>query len=433
MPSNWEQAPLGDLVDDILDRRGVTPIKLGSRFCSSGHRVVSAKLVKCGRFDLSADTPRFIDSTTYEKWMRTSLLADDVILTSEAPLGETAYLRTPIDWALGQRLFAIRTKKDRLHGRFLYYSLQCGAARTDLISRATGTTVHGIRQSELRRVRVCFPAITEQRAIAHILGTLDDKIDLNRRTNETLEAMARALFKSWFVDFDPVHAKAAGRQPSGMDAAMAALFPSEFVESELGRIPKGWRVATLGDTCNITMGQSPPGESYNEEGRGQPFYQGSTDFGFRFPTRRVFCTAPTRFARRGDTLLSVRAPVGARNMAIEDCAIGRGLAAIRHRTSSPSLTFHLLGEFEADFQAHEASGTVFGSINKAAMHALRHVEPDAKAVALYGKVAEPCEKRLECLHLESLTLASLRDALLPRLLSGELAIPDAERFVEAAT
>ena len=146
------------------------------------------------------------------KWMKTPLLADDVILTSEAPLGEPAYVAQDAEWCLGQRLFGIRTNKDKLYGRFLFYALQSAEVRHDLLSRATGTTAQGIRQAELRRVRIPLPPLPEQRAIAHILGTLDDKIELNRRMNETLEEMARALFKSWFVDFDPVRAKAALKQ-----------------------------------------------------------------------------------------------------------------------------------------------------------------------------------------------------------------------------
>jgi len=121
----------------------------------------------------------------------------------------------------------------------------------------------------------------------YFLGTLDDKIELNRRMNETLEAMARALFKSWFVDFDPVRAKAEGRDP-GLPRSVADLFPDRFEDSELGEIPAGWDVGSVDDEFDLTMGQSPPGETYNEAGEGLPFYQGRADFGFRFPTLRVY-------------------------------------------------------------------------------------------------------------------------------------------------
>ena len=228
--SKWAEHPLDDLLDDVLDRRGVTPLKLGSDLCDEGHRVISAKLVKEGRIDLTADEPRFVDQDTYARWMKTPLLPDDVIVTSEAPLGQVAYISEELDWCLGQRLFALRPRKERLLGRYLYYALQYANVVSDIQSRATGTTAQGIRQSELRKVQLPTPPLEDQRAIAHILGTLDDKIELNRRMNETLEAMARAIFKSWFVDFDPVRAKASGERPEsicrrlGLTPDVLALF-----------------------------------------------------------------------------------------------------------------------------------------------------------------------------------------------------------------
>jgi type I restriction enzyme S subunit len=129
--------------------------------------------------------------------------------------------------------------------------MQSSFVQNQLHERATGTTVLGIKQSELRKINLVIPPLSEQKAIAHILSSFDDKIELNRQMNETLEAMARAIFKSWFVDFDPVSAKRSGRQPAGMDTATADLFPDEFEESSLGLIPKGWRVVKLGDVISI--------------------------------------------------------------------------------------------------------------------------------------------------------------------------------------
>src|SRR5262249_51167014 len=139
---------------------------------------------------------------------------------------------------------------------------------------------------------------------------------------------------------------------------------NEFENSELGPIPKGWHVGKVSDSFGLTMGQSPPGETYNEEGKGLPFYQGRADFGFRFPTRRVFCTSPRRLAKTGDTLVSVRAPVGDINMADEECCIGRGVAAVRHKTGASSFTYYAMENFASEFARFEAEGTVFGSINK---------------------------------------------------------------------
>jgi len=249
---------------------------------------------------------------------------------------------------------------------------------------------------------------------------------LNRRMNATLEAMARALFQSWFVDFDPVLAKLDGRQPARLDPATAALFPDHLEDSPLGHIPKGWKAGTVNDAFNFTMGQSPPGDTYNQEGKGIPFYQGCTDFGFRFPTRRVFCTAPTRYAKAGDTLVSVRAPVGDINMANEDCCIGRGVAAVRHKTGATSFTYHAMANLEPDFAKFEGEGTVFGSINKQNFENLRFVIPPPEIVAAYERQAAPLDEQIYNLEHQSRTLATLRDTLLPKLLSGELSIPNYE-------
>lgn len=190
MPPGWSSASLGDLVEDIIDRRGVTPRKLGSTFVSEGHRVISAMVVKKGRVDLGADEPRFVDDSTYERWMRTPLAAGDVVLTSEAPLGEVAYLHDDVDWCLGQRLFAIRTDKKTLDGRFLYYALQSGPVRHELQSRGTGTTAEGIRQSELRQVRIPLPPLEEQHSIVRILSAFDDRVEVNLRMNVVVEELA---------------------------------------------------------------------------------------------------------------------------------------------------------------------------------------------------------------------------------------------------
>ena len=279
-----------------------------------------------------------------------------------------------------------------------------------------------VSPGDQRRMRLSLPISRTQRAIARILGSLDDKIELNRRMNRTLEELAAAIFKSWFVDFDPVVARAEGRQPFGMDAETAALFPAAFEGSEVGPVPVGWRMGKVGDLFELTMGQSPPGTTYNEDGLGIPFYQGRTDFGFRFPTRRVYCTAPTRFAEPGDTLVSVRAPVGDVNMAGEHCAIGRGLAAVRHKGGSRSFTYYAMRSLREEFDVFEGEGTLFGSISSGGFRNIKVIIPDPRVIAAYEWLAYPLDQSIENNERESLTLAAIRDALLPKLMSGEIRV-----------
>jgi type I restriction enzyme S subunit len=313
---------------------------------------------------------------------------------------------------------------------FYYYFFNSSFGIQSIESIVEQVAAAGIRGSDLAKLTVPYYPLPEQHAIAHILGALDDKIELNRKMNETLEAMARAIFKSWFVDFNPVRARMEGRKPVGMDEETAKLFPDGFVDSELGKIPKGWRVGKLGDDFNLTMGQSPPGSTYNEDGKGMPFYQGRADFGFRYPSRRIYCTSPSRLANSGDTLVRVRAPVGDINMTDEQCCIGRGVAAIRHKTGSRSYTYYAMNLLDDDFARFEAEGTVFGSINKKDFLSLNCIIPQDTIIRRFEHKTYPLDQLILINKTQSRTLATIRDTLLPKLLSGQIRIKDAEKFVE---
>jgi type I restriction enzyme, S subunit len=303
--------------------------------------------------------------------------------------------------------------------------------RAWIVRHAQGATMPNLNTSILSSLPFVVPPIEEQRAIAYILGTLDDKIELNRRMNETLEEMARAIFKSWFVDFDPVRAKAEGRDP-GLPEHIADLFPDSFEDSELGKIPAGWTAGTVGEDFEVTMGQSPPGETYKEVGDGLPFYQGRRDFGFRYPALRVYCSAPKRAAQAGDALVSVRAPVGDVNMAEEPCCIGRGVAAVRHHSGSRSYTYYAMQSLKTYFDHFESDGTVFGSVSKRGFVTIPFLIPSPRMVENFESMAFSIDQHIESNEKQIRTLATVRDTLLPKLISGEVRIDEATRKVEAA-
>lgn len=420
----WPEFPLEKCMSTIIDYRGKTPRK-----ASSGIPLITAKIIKAGRIEKPTE---FIDQKEYIKWISRGISEPgDIVVTTEAPLGEVAQLNDQ-KVALAQRVITLRGKSGFLNNTFLKFLMQSDYIQDQLKSRATGTTVVGIRQSEIRKIWLPLPPLPEQRAIAHILGTLDDKIELNRRMNETLEAMAQAIFKSWFVDFDPVRAKMEGRE-TGLPKEIEDLFPDSFEDSELGEIPRGWRVGSIGESFNIIMGQSPPGESYNTVGEGIPFYQGSADFGSRFPKRRIFCSSPKRFANAGDTLISVRAPVGEINMALEDCCIGRGVAAARHNTMSRSYTYYFMYVFAEMFDHFEAEGTVFGSINKNDFHNIQCIVPPVELIKSYEKTISILDSHVENNDRTVQSLSTLRDILLPKLLSGDIRIKDPENLLKLST
>jgi len=347
-------------------------------------------------------------------------------LTAEGAGKCSIVLDVPEPTTFESSIIRARVDRSKADSLFLYYwfNSSTGLEAVDGIRRQV--SVAGITGTDLELLEILLPPLSDQRRIAEILGSLDDKIELNRRMNLTLEELARAVFKAWFVDFLPVRAKQDGAKSfPGMDADTFALFPDSFDDSPLGRIPKGWRVSTVGEEFDVTMGQSPPGSTYNEVGEGLPFFQGSADFGVRFPSNRVYCTAPTRFANPGDTLVSVRAPVGDTNMAMERCCIGRGVAAIRHRGGSCSLTYYTMDALRSAFDQFEGAGTVFGSINGGEMRALKVVAAPVPIHSVFDRMVAPLDELVESNIRESHTLAATRDLLLPRLLvngTGEDAI-----------
>ena len=338
-------------------------------------------------------------------------------------------VRAPFDGVCSTDIWVTRAKEGVDQG-FLYYCMASQSFVDFADSGSIGTRMPRAKWEWVSRYKILLPPLSEQRCIAHILGTLDDKIELNRQMNETLEAMARAIFKSWFVDFDPVKAKMEGQKPIGIDTETAALFPSAFQDSPLGKIPKEWEVTTINEDFNLTMGQSPPGSTYNEDGNGIPFYQGRKDFGFRYPTQRVHCTAPRRFAEKDDTLVSVRAPVGDINMVEDKCSIGQGVAAIRHKTGNRSYTYYAMLFLQNIFSRYEAEGTVFGSINKTDFQTLSQLRPSNGIIEAFERLVYPLDQSIENNENESRTLAQTRDTLLPKLLSGEIRVDDTTEILE---
>ena len=261
----------------------------------------------------------------------------------------------------------------------------------------------GLSVQTLSKLSINIPDISTQRRIVGILGSLDDKIELNRRINANLEAQAQALFRSWFVDFEPFR-------------------DGPFVDSQLGKIPQGWKVGTLSEIADITMGQSPKGSSYNEEGNGIIFYQGRAEFGNRFPSIRLYTTEPTRIAEINSVLLSVRAPVGDINIAKNTCCIGRGLAAIKSKHGCNSFILYLLQSLKPLLEQYNGEGTVFGCINRKEIEGLSIIIPKESVINEFEEIVEKIDSEIKNLTIEQENLSALRDTLLPKLMAGEIAI-----------
>lgn len=262
----------------------------------------------------------------------------------------------------------------------------------------SGSAQSQITISDLEKLVIKLPPLETQKKIAVVLSSLDDKIELNNKINQNLEQQAQAIFKSWFVDFEPFG----------------------------GKMPEEWKVGNLYEIANVTMGQSPDGKSYNENGYGEVFYQGRAEFGSRYPTRRLYTTEPKRMANAGDILMSVRAPVGDINVALEKCCIGRGLASISSRDNFNSFILYTLMNLKRSFDIYNAEGTVFGAINKDSLNSIEVIIPTKEEIYKFEEIASNLDKKIRQNTIEVQKLQKIRDTLLPKLMSGEIDVDKVE-------
>ena len=311
--------------------------------------------------------------------------------------------------------FAVLSAKENIvNAEYLYRFLTQKniIAYLQAIAETSTSAYPSITSSVIGNLDINLPPLEEQKAIAQILSTLDEKIEVNNQINKKLEEIAQAIFKHWFGHFEFQNKNGEPYKSSG----------GEMVESELGMIPKGWDIVNLSAIADILMGQSPKGTSYNEEGSGKVFYQGRTDFGDRFPIRRLFTTEPKKMAKTGDVLMSVRAPVGDINLAYEDCCIGRGLCSIRSKNGHSSYMYYLMLSLKKKLDIYNGVGTVFGSINKNALNNIIIVKPSDSVIEMFNKVAYNLDQQYLCLVKENRRLSIIRDTLLPKLMSGEIRV-----------
>lgn len=420
MRNNWQEQPLSNLCTYLS--RGVAPVYIDT----GGTLVLNQKCIRDQRvnFTLARRTDPQKKSIATDRILQPK----DILInsTGTGTLGRVAQVNAlPETSTIDSHVTLVRPNIKVVDPLYLGLALRYFEPAIEALGEgSTGQTE--LSRIRLATFRIPMPiSMREQKAVAHILSTLDDQIELNRCMNETLEAMAQALFKDWFVDFGPVRAKMEGR-PSYLSENIWRLFPAYLDNEEK---PQYWEEKALGEDFVLTMGQSPPGESYNDVGNGLPFFQGRTDFGFRYPKRRKYCTDPTRLAMEDDTLVSVRAPVGDINLAWEKCCIGRGLAAIHHKSGSRSFTYGTLHAIQDQLKVYECTGTVFGAINKKQFEDLRFIDPGSQLIEAFENITNPLDNAIRANTTESEVLVQLRDMLLPKLISGQIRIKDAEKIL----
>ncbi len=411
---DWKTDKLENCVDAIIDYRGKTPAKT-----STGVPLITAKVVKNGRIE----TPNeFIAEDNYKSWMtRGYPKLGDVILTTEAPLGEVAQINNE-RIALAQRIILLRGKENYLDSTYLKYYLISDIGQAELSSRQTGTTVFGIKQSELRKIKVSFPSFDEQKAVAKILSSFDDKIELNRRMNATLEAMARALFKAWFVDFEPVHANKENRPSTSASPEIAKLFPSDFENN----IPKGWGIGKVKDVCSVNKYSL----NKTDDLKILKYIEISEVLRGVVNSASIYKRGeePSRAKRKlshGDIAIStVRPDRGAYFLAFRPEAnliASTGFAVF----SAESVPFSFLYIFLTDDEqlthyGKRADGAAYPAINQSVIMDLDIVVPPKDVLERFNSVVEPLFAKIASNFDESKSLSIIRDLLLPKLVSGKV-------------
>ncbi|EEY6120672.1 TPA: restriction endonuclease subunit S [Escherichia coli] len=456
MGSNYIEMRLEDCMDAIIDYRGKTPKKV-----DNGIPLITAKIIKNGRIQ---EVNEFIAINDYDDWMVRGLpLEGDVVLTTEAPLGEVAQLDAR-KVALAQRVITLRGKKGILENDYLLYLLQSSFVQNQLDGRASGSTVTGIKQSELREIILRLPPVSLQKSISHQLKCLDKKIDLNNKINKTLEQMSQTLFKSWFVDFDPVvdnaldagnpipealQSRAELRQKvrnstdfKPLPAEIRSLFPSEFEETELGWVPKGWTLKSVAKSININPSlklpknkiakyvdmKSLPTQGYSISDIIEKPYSG----GAKFQNNDTLFARITPCLENGKT--------GFVDFLDEkETAFGSTEFIVMRGTPQVHYLYVACLARESNFRLHAIQNMVGSSgrqrVQNSCFDSFYIAIPTPAVMSLFsGKVSSYFDKMYFC-NLENKSLTTLRDTLLPKLISGELSLedlPDLSTNTEAA-
>lgn len=315
---------------------------------------------------------------------------DDILYSEIRPKNKRfAYIDfCPTDYIASTKLMVIRANKTKVLPKYLYYFLKNDVtiAKLQMLAETRSGTFPQITFTELANLSIPVPPIADQETIIDILECIDNKIDCNRDINDNLQQQAQAIYEDMFIN--------------NPDVPMTS--------------------GTLSDIAIVTMGQSPKSNSYNEQAIGEVFYQGRAEFGFRFPSRRLYTTEPKRIAETGDVLLSVRAPVGDLNVAYERCCIGRGLGAIHSKNGHSSYILYTMFSLKPQLDVFNGEGTVFGSINRDSLAAIPVEIASPDRIEQFEALVRPMDDLIRSNYEEICRLETLRDSLLPKLMAGEI-------------
>ena len=441
------------ITEDIAEKVAMGPfgssIKVET-FVPEGVPVISGQHLHGFRVD---DAPgfNFISPEHAQRLANANVHRGDVVFTHAGNIGQAAYI--PEDsqferYVISQRQFYLRCDRSKALPEFVALYFRSPEGQHQLLANTSQVGVPSIAQpvTYLRTIRIPLPSLPEQQAIAHVLGTLDDKIELNRRMNETLEAMAQALYKSWFVKFEPVRAKMEGRwRPGeslpGLPAEHYDLFPDRLVDSEMGRMPDEWTVKALGDFGDVITGKTPSTKQPDYYGEDVPFLRIPDMHG-----RMYAVTTSSMLSHDGAVSQSRQAlPLGSISVS---CIATPGLVILNHRETHTNQQINSIvpndmraskylywscRQMASEIMSGGSGGSVFHNMNKSTFSAIEILDADIRVIRAFEEQVSPLHEIILSNERQSQYLAALRDALLPKLVSGEVRVKDSERFLTGET
>ena len=389
----FETVKISDLISEISMGPFGSNIKVEC-FVDSGIPVLNGS--NLDGFVLKEESFRYVTKEKADSLGKANASRGDIVITHRGTLGQIVFIpdNSLYDrYVISQSQFRVKCN-EKVLPEYLVYYFHTMIGQHKLLSNASQVGVPALARASttFQEIDVDIPSMNNQRKIVKLLEIIRQKEEVNNRINDNLQQQAQAIYKHLIVD-----------------NSQASLTPGH-----------------LSDIAIVTMGQSPKGESYNEEGIGTIFFQGRAEFGFRFPTRRLYTTEPKRMANANDVLMSVRAPVGDINVAYEDCCIGRGLGSIRSKDGHQSFILYTMLAIREQLEVFNGEGTVFGSINRDALNSLSINIPPIELVNQFESIVAPMDATIRNNYDEICNLQVLRDNLLPRLMSGEIDVSDIE-------
>lgn len=382
---------ISELIDEIAMGPFGSNIKVEC-FVDDGIPVLNGS--NLNGFFLTEDSFRYVTEEKADSLGRANAHRGDIVITHRGTLGQIVCIPETSKhdrYVISQSQFRVKCN-EKVLPEYLVYYFHTAIGQHKLLSNASQVGVPALARASttFQKIEVEIPDIKTQQKAVSVLNAIEAKINVNRSINENLEQQAQAIYQQVFID----------------------------------NASSDWTEGTLSDIADITMGQSPSGSSYNEDGNGTIFFQGRAEFGFRFPTVRLYTTEPKRMACANDTLMSVRAPVGDLNVAHTDCCIGRGLAAIHSKNNHQSFVLYTMFSLKKQLDIFNGEGTVFGSINRNSLNEMAILIPSSEKLDEFEALVAPMDAAIRNNCDEICRLEQLRDSLLPKLMSGGLDVSD---------